>query len=205
MKSSSVLFSLLFFPVFFFSSIADNRFSDHDDWTLVKNKNDIKIYMYKESNAFASIRTHAKVKATIQDFIDYSHNVESYPEWIYACSEAVPLKAEGNNLVYYTITDMPFPFTDRILTLDSYHEIHPEYYRAYSNAIPSPKIEGDYVEIPHFNSHWKVRQIDPKTIIIDYSVETEPGGYIPPWLYNLGVDVGPYKTMLALKEKLEAL
>jgi hypothetical protein len=177
----------------------------HEDWSLIKDKNGIKVYLHKEPKTFASIKIHAKVQANLQTFIDFTHDVEKYPDWNNSCAQATELSSTGNVLEYSTITDMPFPMSDRKLTLRSTHQIYSNYYEAFSYAIPSKNPNNEYVVIPYFNGEWKVHQIDHNTITIDYKVETEPGGMIPRWIYNLGVDVGPYKTMYTLKKRLESI
>lgn len=203
-----ILFTYIFpILVFLFPSINIDITSETNDfgsWKLIKDKNGIKVYVNKAPKVFASVHIHARVETTIKKFIDYTHNVEAYTDWIYACIEAKTLHQEGNIIIYSTVTDMPFPFSDRILTLRSSHDIHAQYYEANSYSVPSKNPEGSYVEIPHFEGVWKVRQITPDVISIDYTVKTDPGGHIPPWMFNLAVDVGPFKTMSALKNKLES-
>jgi hypothetical protein len=204
MKFLAIVCTLFFFQYPLITGNPEFLHKGHDDWELIRDQNDIKVYIHKEPRAFASIRILAKVESDIQVFFDYTHEVDKYPEWIYSCIDSKEIHQEGSSLIYSTVTEMPFPFYDRILTLKSNYIRSEGYYEANSIAIPSENPSNAYVEIPYFKGLWKVRQINPDTITIDYTAETEPGGVIPAWIYNLAVDVGPYKTMLALKQTLES-
>jgi hypothetical protein len=174
-------------------------------WELIKDKNDIKIFINKQNCKYACLRIEVLIDVNLDLYIEYINKADKYTDWIYACIESKELYRKGNVSISYTITDMPYPFYDRILTLEARQYFRKNYYESRSISIPSYNPDNKYVEIPHFRNKWIVREIAPSTIKIDYEVETEPGGIIPSWLYNLGVDIGPYNSMYALKTNLEEL
>lgn len=192
----------LIFSINSFESVTDHSYSEN--WELIKEKNDIKVYIKRQKNDFASIRIQMKIYTDLHTYVDYVNQVDKYPDWIYSCSSTNEIYRNKDVSIYSTITDMPYPFYDRILTLKSKQTVLPKYFEAHSYSIPSENPNKRYVVIPHFECHWYVKEIESSLVVIDYEAKTDPGGSIPVWLYNMGVDLGPYRSMLSLKQILES-
>lgn len=188
-----------------YSSVLYEPSSSDNYWELIKDKNEIKVFINRQNCKYARLRIQVIIHVDLDLYVEYINDVEKYTEWIYACIESKELYRNGNVSISYTITDMPYPFYDRILTLEATQYFRKNYYESRSISVPSYNPDNLYVEIPYFKNKWIVTEIAPSTIKIDYEVDTEPGGVIPAWLYNLGVDIGPYNTMHALKTNLEEL
>lgn len=205
MKTILLTTTILFFQIFVISQSPSGFESSEDYWELIKDQDDIKVFINKQNCEFACVRVHLYIHVNLELYFEYINDVENYKEWIYACIESKELYRNDDVLVAYTITDMPFPFYDRILTLESKQHFNPKHHETRSNYVPSHNPENKYVEISHFRNKWVVKEITPSLIKIEYEVETEPGGLIPSWLYILGVDIGPYNSLNALKINLEKL
>jgi hypothetical protein len=100
---------------------------------------------------------------------------------------------------------MPFPFYNRILTVKANQHISSNRYVTNSIAIPPITTNKKLVAVPFFKSQWIVEENSPSILTIQYTANTDPGGYIPPWLSNLAIDVGPYNTIKALKDNVERI
>ena len=59
------------------------------------------------------------------------------------------------------------------------------------------------VRIRTFSGTWKVKSLNPDQIEIDYILNVDPGGSVPPWLVNMFVSKGPYETFSKLAVKLK--
>ena len=68
-----------------------------------------------------------------------------------------------------------------------------------------PKEEG-VVRVKTFETHWKVTQLSGgQHIFIDYNSKMDPAGNIPQWVVNMGLTVGPIKTMQNFTKFVEVL
>jgi ribosome-associated toxin RatA of RatAB toxin-antitoxin module len=173
-------------------------------WSVVRNNDHIKVYKKPTETGYNAIKIQATISTPIKKFISLVNDVERYPDWVFKCSEAVRLEDPSNTtLKYWMVSDFPFPFKDRELTVESSHHIDQDgVFHSTSKAIPN-LIDSSNIAITQFDAHWTVTPSKKNQINIEYEIMAEPGGAIPAWLYNLAVDQGPFKTMQNLKDILE--
>ena len=69
---------------------------------------------------------------------------------------------------------------------------------------PIPHTSG-LVRVSKYNAVWKVTMPEEHKLSIEYILELDPGGGIPPWMANIMVEKGPYETFNGLSEKLKEL
>lgn len=143
------------------------------------------------------------MKTDLETYVKYVNKADIYPEWVYGCSWSKTLRIENDTLIYIMATDMPFPFHDRLLKVRATQTLTDTKYETFSTALDTDDRNGKYVVIPYFYSHWVVNVLDENTLEVFYEASTDPRGVIPSWLYDMAIDIGPYQTMLSLKEKLE--
>ena len=61
------------------------------------------------------------------------------------------------------------------------------------------------IEIQRYEGSWKVKDMGHGECQIEYTLDENPGGYVPSWLVNyLAVDA-PYKTLSNLRSRVETL
>ena len=172
------------------------------EWEMVRESDEIKVYKAATDEGFDAIKIEVAVSASLEDFVAFINDADSYTLWVYGCSYSKTIsKLDSNILFYETVTDMPFPIQDRYLKVKSTQILSESEWNSHSIALPAEK--SDMVVITNFDSRWHVVELPNHTISISYVVKTEPGGFIPAWLYNLAVDRGPYNTMMNLKNTLE--
>ena len=196
----------IFIFLFFFNTTLSNHldFSQKDSaWKLVKRDRTISVFKQDGSDGFDKIRIEATINVSLDEFVSVVRNPKTYTSWVYACSSAEKIDLEGDALSYRTVTDLPFPFQDRVLSVKSIQKRSGDSWETDTYYIPtSPKMD-QYVEIEKFHSSWKIKQISAEKIRVEYEVETSPGGSIPAWINNMAVDKGPYNTMRSLTDLLE--
>ena len=59
------------------------------------------------------------------------------------------------------------------------------------------------VRVPYSVARWKIKSIDPARLMVEYTIDIDLGGAVPPWLVNLVAHQAPYETFKALKESIE--
>lgn len=174
-------------------------------WALVREDETIHVFKRSNSDGYKDIRIEATFQAEMDDLIELLNDVDSYPDWVYKCDGAEEIGSTNSGFLrYWMVTDFPFPFKDRELVILS-HSYIDDYgvYHSSSHAEVGKLKNDENILVDKFDSQWIVRNLGAGMIGIEYEVSARPGGIIPPWLYNLAVDHGPFKTMEALREKVE--
>jgi len=171
-----------------------------EGWNMVSSSSDMKVYTrIVASSSIKELRIDFNMTGTVASVMQVLDDVEGYSNWVYKCEEPERLTTVSSREFYYYVqTDMPFPASDRDLIIRSRHQIDPAsgIYRAHSLAVPEylPNREG-MVRVQNFESFWTVTPSGNGRVAIDYRVRTDPGGSIPAWIINLGITMGPVKTM----------
>lgn len=172
------------------------------EWKFKKETNGIKVYTrdIADSNLKA-LKIIMEVDISVNAIMALLMNTASYPDWVYKCSKAGPVKINTalNTVDYYQI-DFPWPFSDRDLYTNTITSIDPETGVITSTSTGladfGPERTG-FVRVPsHFNQ-WIITPLSPSKTHLKYFLNSTPGGSIPDWLVNLAADQGPIKSMQA--------
>lgn len=175
-------------------------------WSLKKDKSGIQIYtravegsQLKEYKAIVNIRTDvASAQALILD-------LASYTEWQHNCSVSKILKKNNENDLYgYSITDAPWPVSDREAIVWTEVSKNGDVVLLKMTATPDmmPASKG-MVRVPAMTGFWKLTPKQGGITEVVQQVHADPGGNIPDWLANSAVVDTPYNTLLNMKNRLE--
>lgn len=180
------------------------------DWELEKSKDDINVYSSKvEGSAFRATKVECVLDGDYDKLISVISDVEGMTDWVYKSSSCEVLETYGPlDFLYAVITDMPWPMTDResVIHLRFDTARLPEAMTIIGTeaADPTPPTEG-LERVSNYKAIWNVTMPEADKISIEYILELDPGGGIPPWMANIMVEKGPYETFNGLSEKLKAL
>lgn len=180
------------------------------DWELSKDKEGIQVFTRKSSQTgFNDIKIEMDIKGTLQQLKDIILDVPAYPEWVFATPiSRVTNVLSPNELVYYSVIDVPWPATDRDLFASIVIDLDPAAGHMYivSNAVTDlSEKEKNKIRIPWSLANWTVTKIDDHTIHVQYTLSLDPGGSVPPWLLNLFSVQGPFNTFQSLKARMQKL
>ena len=185
-----------------FSSLL-NHLAPPDDWVLRKDENGITVYTrLAEGSNIKEVRVVNEVHSSLSALVGLVLDVNNYPKWIYACSEASKLKSINDQEFYeYQVTDVPWPVSDRdvashfkvaqdaktkIVTVTNTGE--PNY---------TPEKEGR-VRVQHFQSNYIFTPEANGIVKVEFELYVDPGGNVPAWLINSNIVAAPYKTTEAM-------
>lgn len=203
MKNSLHIVSILFILILFTSFNSDKTAI----WKLEKNKNGIKVYSHiPEGESLKQIKTYTIVKSSLSSLISILLDVPNYPSWIYNCSEGrIVKKINEFELIYYSISDVPWPIANRDLVLHNKIHQNKKTKVVYSTSTPKlnliPKIKG-MVRIEDMFGEWKFSPLKNGYVLIEYNLKIDVGGRVPYWVINLFIEKGPYQSVLHYKEAL---
>jgi hypothetical protein len=178
-----------------------------DDWKLKENKDGIKIYTRSVENSnLKAIRVKVSVQATLSQLVAVILDIKSAKDWVYSTKSATLLKqVSPSELYYYSEVALPWPITNRdfvahlIVVQDPNTRVVTIDGPVVHNYVPEKK---DIVRVNNSYGKWIFTPQANGMVLIDYTLETDPGGSIPAWLVNLFATKGPKETFVKLKEQI---
>ena len=198
MLRSIILLLVLYLPLSLFSQY---------QWELEKDKNGIQIYTSDVSySKFKAAKVVCTFEGDYKKLIGILRDVPRMSEWVYR-SKACELieKLNAHDFIYHTETDMPWPTLDResVIRLKFNTDSLPQYLRIEGEGVRNlGLVKKGLVRVEEYRAIWNVRQVTPKSLSIEYILELDPGGEVPPWLVNMMIEKGPYETFHSLSEKM---
>lgn len=176
------------------------------DWNLITEDASTKVYTRKSDHSnIKEIRIVTQFNADIKTLKEVLGDVNGYPLWVFKCMGSEKIASKNDNeFHYYLMTDMPYPVSNRDLVVHTKNWRQNNTY--FSKSVAKPDFvskKAGMVRVPKFSSFWEVTSISDETIQIEYEAATDPGGYLPSWVVNLGITKGPINTMQSLKQEVE--
>ena len=175
-------------------------------WTFVESQNGINVYQRVDQQTDRKwFRLSTVIDYPMEDILNFTGSIEKLPEWVYACKETKTIDRKENEITYYSVTDMPFPMSDRDVVIRKVilHDEENKTFTSISTGSKEFDIESDYVRVSHFEAIWFFEEIDSARTMVTYDMYVNPGESIPDWVKDRIVRIGPMKTMINLKNKFE--
>ena len=176
-------------------------------WTLKARDGDMEIYTKNiENSHLKAVRVRCLVPATLSQLVTVILDVNTGAEWVYSTKSSTLLKqVTPAELFYYSEVSLPWPVSNRdfvahlIATQDPQTKIVTINGPTVADYVPEKK---NIVRVHRSYGKWILTPVKQKTVQIDYTLETDPGGSLPAWLVNLFATKGPSETFKKLKEQL---
>lgn len=197
----------LFFLVFC-AAEATAQTTSQAGWVLSSDDDGIHVYTRRSAHSgVKEVKIQFKVRASMEVFRQYLDYVPGYTHWVYKCTESRRLRTVNDSEFYYYVrTDFPFPVSDRDLIVRARNWFDASTGIAHAHSIATPRelaAKDDCVRIAVFESTWVIKPLNSEELFVTYEVKTNPGGNIPDWVTNMGVTVGPSRTMQALRQEVQ--
>jgi hypothetical protein len=196
--------AIIYLIVIIFSSLIPGHLVAQD-WKFEKEKDGIKIYTREEEGNFKSYRGETEFQAGISEVLDLIENVEMFINWDDDISEMKLLQRDkGKNLTYYTIYDVPWPFTDRDLCVKETIITDPVTGVVTVTGISVPDavpLNKDCVRIINFHEKWVLEPLENGFVHVMLEGFADPEGDIPAWVANLAITDTPLNMLKAIREQ----
>ena len=175
-------------------------------WKFVKEKDGIKIYTRVESNSsWKSFKGEVTFQATMDKVCSMLGNNKNNDWWDKAITDVKVLGYKENKFIqYYMVYNLPWPFTNRDIVTETKVTTDTVSGARIYNARPLPnKVpeKSNLVRIKEYKQTWTVQPVDKGFVHITFEGSINPGGNIPPWLYNMVITETPLKMLHSLREK----
>ena len=178
-------------------------------WVLRKEKDGVFIYDLKTDTAkFNSIKVETVLTGRVEDLVSILMDVGNHYKWAYGTKSAVLLqRISDKEIIFYKEINSPgLVVSDRdlILRMKVISNAATKSVEIKSVALPNfIPVKDKLVRVPMSNETWMITPLANHRIKINYLLQIDPGGALPPLLVNLFVTKGPYESFINLKELLK--
>jgi len=199
------IYKLLLSISFLILFVADGLFAQ--PWTLVKEKDGIKVYTRIENNnSWKSFRGEVTFSAPMEKVFSMLGNNKNNDWWDKAITDVKVLDYKENKSVqYYMIYHVPWPFTNRdIVTETTITDDNVTGIRIFEAKPLSGKIpeKPNLVRVKNYRQTWTVQPQGKGNVRVIFEGSVDPGGNIPSWLYNIVITETPLKMLNSLRRKV---
>jgi hypothetical protein len=178
------------------------------NWDLRNEKKGLKVYTCTpDDSKFKAIKVELELECTLSQLVAVLLDINTAAEWVYATKSAVLLKqVSPSELYYYSEVRLPWPISNRdfvaqlkvaqdpatrIVTIDG---------PTVGDFVPLKK---DIIRVKRSVGKWVITPVSRNHIRVEYTLRTDPGGDLPPWLFNLFVTKGPVESFQNLQVQLK--
>lgn len=197
-----LLLAILLLSTAFLTSAQSNG----DEWIYKGVKDGVKVFYRKKTDIY-ELKLVTSIQTSLSGIIQLFNEVENYPQWGYKVRESRLLKRiSETEIIYYSRLDFPWPLDDRDLIFHSKLEQDPFTKRVTSTSVSLPDYLPTYdgvVRIREANTKWILIPGSGNWLYVEYYLHSDPGGSIPDWAVNLGIDMGPRETIKNLRTLLQ--
>jgi hypothetical protein len=195
-------------PVLFFILLMVASDISAQNWDFIKEKDGIRIYTRKEDNSdLKSFRGVADLHTEMSKVMALLGNPKSTEWWTKDVSEVKILAYEPDKLIqYYLVYDVPWPFSDRDLVVESRITIDPVTGKETILAKPMFNVvpeKPERVRIKNYWQKWTVQQQGKGLVRVILEGFVDPAGNVPSWLYNMVITETPLKVIKEVKRRVE--
>lgn len=180
--------------------------SAEPEWSLVLNKNDIKVYNRtvagSDLNAFKGVTV---VNAGLEVILCAIRDIPGQVHWLADCKESKAIeKINSKTWLIYNVTGAPWPVSDRDAV---YKRIESDDYKEGKvmfifTAIECPEVpeKEKMVRMKDVYGEIFLKYVDRNHTLAEYTVKADPAGRIPAVVSNIMSKYIPYNTLTGLKE-----
>lgn len=178
-------------------------------WEEIKQDEGITVWrMDVPGVPLPGFRGEADINASPEAVLAVIRATDKHTEWMHRCSDARLLdQMDENTTIVYNRTDSPWPAWDRDVILrtevtreEQQNRIRLAYQNIDSNLVE--KQDG-VVRMPRLEGAYTMTEIQPGVTRVSYLVEVDVGGSLPGWIASLIARDLPFKTLDALRSRVE--
>ena len=168
-------------------------------------KDDIRVFTRKvKGSDMMTFRAITHVKSTLTAPIALLEDAERAHKWVFSCKAMALIEQVSNtSALYYMVTDMPWPVSNRDSISETSVSQDPDSYvvrvdiSARNDVFPE---NDDHVRIRTMTGYWQMTPQDDGVIEIVYEAHADPGGGLPSWLVNSFLVDAPLETLRGFRD-----
>lgn len=182
--------------------------SNDDDWNLVRNEENIKVYTRLTSKSdFKEVLLKTTLSTDHESLIQIIKDFDHYSDWIENCATARLVQENTDELFYYYFEmEATWPIDNRDMVLKTTLKTSDDNNLLTMNAVAVDGMVGekeDIVRVEDMELIIKLKRIEGNRHELSYYASMDPAGRVPAWVVNLTIEDGPFNTVKNLKKKLQ--
>lgn len=175
------------------------------DCALKLDKNGIKVYTCPRSDSrYKTIKTNFFIKSSLSQLAAAIVDIDNYGKWNYKTVSVRTLeKISDQEIVYYTEVGAPVLTSNRDFVIRLTLTPDPGTKGMVVEAVSEPSRiphKHDVIRVPFSRAKWIITPTDKGELAVEYIIDIDLGGSVPPWIVNMFAEKAPYETFRALQE-----
>ena len=175
--------------------------------TLKVDKDSIQVYSCKLANSrFKAVKSVFQIKGSLNQLAAMVMDIENYHTWQKETVVAKVLKkVNDHEIIYYYEAAAPYPATNRDFVIRLTVEQDPGTKELEIHAVSVPEYiphKPNIIRVPFSKARWKVKPLRSGQLLVEYRIEIDLGGSVPPWLINLVSHQAPHDTFKAMRQHI---
>ncbi len=177
-----------------------------ENWKLIKNSDNVKVYIKEEpgNEEYINIKAVTFAKGSLQSFAEVMKDVSSYNEWMHAVEETFVVSQENEyHFSYYMLTDFPWPAKDRDAVINMKFDWMPEkkvFKTTSKNVKGLVPVKDNIRRVDEVEASYSFIREDHNKVKIQYLGRIKPGVQLPDWLMEKVYFIAPYNTLKNLRQ-----
>ncbi|MBS1977613.1 MAG: hypothetical protein JST46_09590 [Bacteroidetes bacterium] len=176
---------------------------------LKLKKDSISVYSCKaKTSKFNVVKATFPVHARLSELASIVFDIDHMKEWQYETLRAELLKRiSETEIIYYTEVKAPVLTDNRDFVIHLKADQNPRtkvltiVAESLPNYIPRKR---NIVRVPYSKAIWTVTRTGNNHLHVEYTIDIDLGGAVPPWMVNLVSHQAPYETFSALRSKISS-
>lgn len=183
--------------------------TDSFDWSLKRDKRDIKIYTSKIPNSkYLAVLSVMTVDAAPKSLAALVMDLDYCPKWAAMCKMAeVQEQISDTESIIYSLNNAPFPVRDRDVVAKVTWKFDQKSSKVsmMSKAIESDvELKKNVVRVNEAVSEWHFTPLENGKTLVENFAHIDPNGALPAWIINLLIIDSPYKTFKKMRRTVES-
>lgn len=168
---------------------------------------DIRVYLRTEPrSSYKSFYAITRVNNRLGSVVAVLSDVPAMPEWIARMRGVTLLRRNADSELWvHARYRLPYPFLEREAVLHSVlvQDPHTHVVTITTHSVPGfVPHRKDRLRLADMHSTWKLTPEKNGVVRIEFWGEGEPGGYVPPLLFNYNLPDEPVQTLRNLRKML---
>jgi hypothetical protein len=195
------------FILLFIFSVLSAQVIAQNKWKLIADEEQIRIFSSAvPESKIKAIKVDCVVDASLAQMVSLLLDVEAGTQWVYKTKSCTLVKkVSPTDLYYHSEISLPWPLDNRDFVA---HLIARQDPATKTVTIDGPVVAGmvpvkkNVVRVSDSKGRWLLTPTGGK-VRIEYTLHTDPGGYVPAWAVNAFAAEGPMETFKKMKQQLK--
>ncbi len=178
-----------------------------EEWRLEKNKDQIQVFSRRlPGKKSTELKVECTLPGTQQQMVALLSDIANYQNVIYKTKSAQLIRrVSETELVYYVVTALPWPVSDRDMAVHLTFSHDPVSKLVLVKGVGVPNVvtaHPDRVRIADWLAVWQIQPLGKQQIRVTYTCRVDPGGDIPAWLDNVAMANSAYHSFVLLRKSV---